>query len=176
MRNFPPQGIPFAAPPVGKLRWEAPEPIPRRKDNTCWAGTLKTKTAPPMCTQKSLARNVVSGQEDCLYLNVMTPTLNTSAGRNVMVFFHGGYLQWGMASWPGYSPDVKLAQELGYVQVSVQYRLAGFGYLVFDALPGTGNYGILDQIAALQWVQRNIAQFGGDPNKACQSRMSTQRL
>lgn len=73
MRNFPPQGIPFAAPPVGKLRWEAPEPIPRRKDNTCWAGTLKTKTAPPVCTQKSLARNVVSGMTKAWFRCIISP-------------------------------------------------------------------------------------------------------
>ncbi|ELT95095.1 hypothetical protein CAPTEDRAFT_27602, partial [Capitella teleta] len=106
-----------------------------------------------------------TGSEDCLYLSVITPTLDVRNPRPVMVWIHGGYLQWGNASIHSYSPNDKLTRDSNVVHVSIQYRVAAFGFLVLDVLPGNGNYGILDQVEALRWVRQNIANFGGNPEK-----------
>jgi para-nitrobenzyl esterase len=150
------KGIPFAAPPVGDLRWKAPQPV------APWTG-VKDATA----FGKSPMGNT-NGSEDCLYLNVWTPAKSAAEKLPVMVWIYGGGFINGTTSDRTYD-GAKLARK-GVVLVSVNYRLGVFGYLAHPELSkesgkGSGCYGIMDQIAGLQWVRDNIAQFGGDPNK-----------
>ncbi len=154
--------IPFAAPPVGDLRWKAPQPAKP------WTGVLKAmKTAkwPPQ-PEKSYV-NYDMMDEDCLYLSVVTPAKKVSEALPVMVFIHGGGFRtehYGGELWQS------LARR-GVVTVSVAYRAGALGYLAHADLAKenpeghSGNYGMLDLIFALQWVQRNIQNFGGDPAK-----------
>ena len=151
------KGIPFAAPPVANLRWKDPQPA---KD---WAGVLEaTKySAIPMQRQSNDPQS-----EDCLYLNVWTPAKSASERIPVMVWIYGGGFTYGSASTRIYEAT-RLAEN-GVVVVSFNYRLnvlAGFAHplLSKESGHGSGNYGMLDQIAALKWVQRNIKSFGGDP-------------
>lgn len=155
------KGIPFAAPPVGDLRWKAPQPPAK------WEGVREaTKFAPaPM-----QGGNPPSGKsEDCLYLNVWTPAKSASDKIPVMVYIYGGGFSGGNTSDPWVSGE-KLARK-GVVLVNVAYRVNQFGFMALDGLSAenpshvSGNYGLLDQIAALQWVKKNIAAFGGDPDK-----------
>lgn len=155
------KGIPFAAPPVGDLRWKAPQPAAK------WEGVKQaTKFAPaPM-----QGGNPPSGKsEDCLYLNVWTPAKSAKEKIPVMVYIYGGGFSGGYTSDPWISGE-KLAKK-GVVLVTVAYRVNQFGFLANSELSTenpnhvSGNYGILDQIAGLQWIQKNIAAFGGDPNK-----------
>jgi para-nitrobenzyl esterase len=158
------RGIPFAAPPIGPLRWAAPELA------ACWKGVRATQVFGPPCPQ--LDNGTVIGSEDCLTLNVWKPT-KRAAPRPVMVFVHGGGNVQGSASnvVAGVTlyDGANLARTGDVVVVTVQYRVGALGYLADPALAqGTtaaGNYGLLDQIAALQWVQRNAAAFGGDPKR-----------
>ncbi|KAM6950519.1 para-nitrobenzyl esterase [Lycodopsis pacificus] len=161
------KGIPYAAPPVGDLRWAPPaDPVcrPRVTD----AGRFRS-----MCTQvRPLAiEGKVMGQEDCLFLNVWTPTLQPDAKLPVVVWIHGGFLHMLSGGERGYSPTEKLAADTEMVYVSFNYRLNAFGFLALEILREgspkntSGNYGFMDQIAALKWVQRNIHVFGGDPEK-----------
>ena len=150
--------IPYAAPPVGDLRWRAPTPV------ACpWAGTINGSMFPPMCPQTSGI-----GSEDCLYLNVIRPTNATAASRlPVLVYFHGGNLIGGSA--PSFIPSAAvIAAQLNAVVISVGYRLNTLGWLALDELAAesgfAGNYGLLDAIQALQWVRDNAATFGGDPS------------
>ncbi|SDI96327.1 para-nitrobenzyl esterase [Actinokineospora alba] len=145
-------GVPFAAPPVGELRWQPPRPVAR------WTGVREATQLSARCVQKTTA--VTS--EDCLYLNVHTPKGAARGGRfPVMVWFHGGSLVSGM----GGSYDPTAMVERGTVVVTVNYRLGALGFLAHPALAAAdgsaGNYGLMDQQAALRWVQRNIGQFGG---------------
>ncbi len=161
------KGIPFAAPPVGGLRW-AP---PRNPDS--WNGVRDARRFGNVAPQNSmmngaLAAMVVEGtqSEDCLYLNVWTPRCD-QARRPVMVWIHGGAFAIGSGSQPIYDGSV-LASRGDLVVVSVNYRLGPLGFLRLHDLTGgkihaTGNEGILDQIAALEWVRDNIEQFGGNP-------------
>jgi para-nitrobenzyl esterase len=154
-------GIPYAAPPVGDLRWRPPQ------DVQPWAQTLQATKFANWCPQQQ--RGVFaapSSTEDCLYLNVFTPdaTPSASAKRPVMVWFYGGGL------FSGESNDYdgsKLAKRGGVVVVSLNYRIGALGFFSHPAINGEGhpyaNYGIMDQQSALKWVQRNIAAFGGDP-------------
>ncbi len=165
-------GIPFAKPPVGNLRWKAPE----NPDN--WSITLITNAFKPACPQKDFKPDgtfTLKGNEDCLYLNIWTPQLGTSANKAVMVFIHGGGNQQGSASdssggMPMYFGK-NLSQRGDVVVVTIQYRLGPFGFLVHPGLEAenvnnqSGNYGVLDQILALQWVKNNIKNFGGDTTK-----------
>lgn len=141
------KGIPYAAPPVGGLRWKAPAPAPSR------TSTLSANTFGARCTD----------QEDCLYLNVYRSAANTDK-RPVLVWIHGGGLAAGSAS---FFDGSALASDNGFVVVTINYRLAGLGFLAHPALTAesgtSGNYGMLDQQAALKWVRSNISQFGGDP-------------
>ncbi|XP_052777949.1 para-nitrobenzyl esterase-like [Mya arenaria] len=113
------------------------------------------------------------GNEDCLYLNVWTPSLNSKAGLPVMFWVHGGYLLVGNGNQHdiGYAPTEQLARDHNVVYVSINYRLNAFGFMSLDMLRGgshtntSGNYGFMDMLEGLQWVQNNIRQFGGDPNK-----------
>jgi para-nitrobenzyl esterase len=155
------KGIPFAAPPVGDLRWKAPQPAAK------WEGVRQaTKFAPaPM-----QGGNPPSGKsEDCLYLNIWTPAKSATDKIPVMVYIYGGGFSGGNAS-EGWTSGEKLAQK-GVVEVNIAYRVNQFGFLAHPELSAespnhvSGNYGLLDQIAALQWVQKNIAAFGGDPSK-----------
>lgn len=163
------KGIPYAAPPVGKLRWRPPEPPP------CYQGVLEAKKYGPVCPQID-SKGAVIGAEDCLTLNLWTPVAERAvAPVPVMVFLHGGGNVQGSSSEtivPGKSIyDGRRLAERGRVVVTLNYRLGPLGFL---ALPGlsaesvrgvSGNYGILDQIAALQWVADNVAAFGGDPTR-----------
>uniref|UniRef100_A0A3B3UM94 Carboxylic ester hydrolase n=1 Tax=Poecilia latipinna TaxID=48699 RepID=A0A3B3UM94_9TELE len=161
------KGIPFAAPPVGERRWAPPS------DPPCKPGVTDATRFRSVCSQvqpMSSAGKVI-GQEDCLFVNVWTPTLRPDAALPVMVWIHGGSLQMFSGGEPGYSPTEKLAADTQLVYVSFNYRLNAFGFLALQVLREgsprntSGNYGFLDQIAALKWVQRNIRGFGGDPGR-----------
>ncbi len=171
------KGIPYAQPPVGNLRWQAPQP------GTHWAGTLQAKAYGPNCYQAapkegdSIANILfftpaAPMSEDCLYLNIWSAAPSSAApskerSRPVMVWIPGGGFRAGSAADPLYD-GTHLARH-GIVLVSVSYRVSRFGFLASPDLTAesaqrsSGNYGLLDQIAALRWVQRNIRAFGGDP-------------
>jgi para-nitrobenzyl esterase len=163
VREF--KGVPFAAPPVGKLRWQPPQPVIK------WTGVRSAKAFGPRAMQLPLygdmnfRSNGVS--EDCLYLNVWTPAKTAQDHRPVLVYFYGGGFNAGDGSEPRYDGESMARQ--GIVAVTVNYRLGVFGFFTHPALTqesphhASGNYGLLDQQAALRWVQQNIAAFGGDP-------------
>lgn len=154
-------GIPYAAPPVGALRWKAPQAP------AAWTGTRSAKTFGPHCPQRDTspmsAYGAAGGQEDCLYLNVFTPT--SPGPHPVLVWIHGGAFQYGQSN--GYLPARLTAQ--GVTVVTVNYRLGALGFLAHPALADeagrAGNYGVMDQTQALRWVKANIAAFGGDPDQ-----------
>jgi para-nitrobenzyl esterase len=154
------RGVPFAAPPVGDLRWRAPQPAAK------WEGVRPADKFAPQCVQ-SIPGIITS--EDCLYLNVWTPAKSSSARVPVLVWIYGGGFAVGGTSVPTYSGEV-LAKK-GVVLVSIAYRVGSLGFLAHPGLSAespqhvSGNYGLLDMIAALQWIKKNIAAFGGDPNK-----------
>lgn len=160
-------GIPFAKPPVGNLRWKAPQPA----DN--WKGVLQTKKFGPRPVQAVVYGDMNSRSaglsEDCLYLNVWTPAKHNIKGLPVLVYFYGGGFAAGDGSEPRYD-GASMAMK-GIVVVTVNYRLNIFGFFAHPELSkeapykASGNYGLLDQNAALKWVQRNIETFGGDPKK-----------
>lgn len=156
------KGIPFAAPPVGELRWHAPQPP------VSWAGTRDASQFGNACIQNPLPVEPVGAQsEDCLNVNVWTPAADANAKLPVMVWIHGGAYVIGANNQPAYN-GTSLAQN-GVVVVNMNYRLGAFGFFAHPALEransnGAVNFGLLDQIAALKWVQQNIAAFGGDPN------------
>ena len=151
-------GIPFAAPPVGDLRWRAPQPP------TPWQGVRQVSNQPPACMQRG--NRYMS--EDCLYLNVWTKAESPEANLPVMVWIHGGGWTSGANSIPIYNGEQFALNEV--VLISVNYRMNAFGWMAHPALSAespegvSGNYGILDHIAALEWVRDNVAGFGGDPN------------
>ena len=162
------KGIPFAAPPVGPLRWRAPQPA------SSWSGVRDASRFGPICPQAKLGLLArlkphvkLPESEDCLTLNVWTPNANPAAKLPVMVWIYGGYFRSGGSARPIYD-GAQLASH-GVIVVTLNYRLGWLGFLDLPALVAehpdepTGNFGLLDQIAALQWVQRNIASFGGDP-------------
>ncbi|MBS0470210.1 MAG: carboxylesterase family protein [Proteobacteria bacterium] len=159
-------GIPYAKPPVGALRWQAPEPAEG------WAGVRDAAHFGNIAPQVASAAGAVLGgtpgtrSEDCLYLNVQTPACD-GAKRAVMVWIHGGAFVTGAGSVGTYNGKY-IVPRGDIVLVTINYRLGAFGFLnLRDAtdrkLPGTGAEGLADQIAALRWVKENIAQFGGDP-------------
>ncbi|HEX7369664.1 MAG TPA: carboxylesterase family protein [Rhodanobacteraceae bacterium] len=160
------KGIPYAAPPVGALRWKPPQPV------VAWQGTRKADHFGPRCMQLPLFGDMVfrsdGMSEDCLYLNVWAPAGGTNKRLPVLVYFYGGGFMAGDGSELRYD-GASLAQH-GIVTVTVNYRLGVFGFLALPALAGespqhaTGNYGLLDQVAALRWVHRNITAFGGNPD------------
>jgi para-nitrobenzyl esterase len=163
------KGIPFAAPPVGELRWRPPQAAAK------WEGVRECKAFGPVCPQAPYAEGSIYYQkpqpqsEDCLYLNVWTAADKPDEKRPVMVWIHGGALTRGAGSLPIYD-GTNLAKQ-GVVLVTINYRLGPFGYLSHPLLSkesprgASGNYGVLDQIAALEWVKRNIAAFGGDSER-----------
>lgn len=169
------KGIPFAAPPVGDLRWRAPEPPASwqavRKADTFGSSCMQTITESmlPMhapWTEEFLTHNKVS--EDCLFLNVWTPKVRPNADLPVVVFIHGGGFNSGAGDIVLYD-GTNLATK-GLVVVTINYRLGVFGFLADPDLTAesehhaSGNYGLMDQVAALRWVNANITQFGGDPH------------
>lgn len=159
------RGIPFAAPPVGDLRWRAPQPVAK------WQGARPADKFAPQCVQ-----NLGNGpdkppamSEDCLYLNVWTPAKSAHDHVPVLVWIYGGGFNGGATWIPTYSGEV-LARK-GVVLVSIAYRVGPLGFLAHPELSAesphhaSGNYGLLDMVAALQWIKDNIAAFGGDPGK-----------
>jgi para-nitrobenzyl esterase len=160
-------GIPFAAPPVGNLRWKPPQPVER------WQGIRSASKFSSACPQQPSSWwhemagvDQLETSEDCLYLNVWTTNLSAERKQPVMVWIHGGGNVEGSSHVPLIEPAIA---RKGVIVVSLEYRLGVLGYLAHPALTAesahnsSGNYGLLDQIAALQWVQRNIGSFGGDP-------------
>jgi para-nitrobenzyl esterase len=165
------KGIPYAVPPVGELRWRPPQP-PLEWDGVRPAGAfgpICPQLGPPPGSfyQQEFYLHEEPQSEDCLYLNVWTAARDESERRPVMVWFHGGALVEGSGSLPSFHGEA-LARK-GVVLVTVNYRLGVFGYFAHPALSAeseqhvSGNYGLLDQIAALRWVRDNITAFGGDP-------------
>ena len=158
-------GIPYAAPPVGNLRWKPPQPVKH------WNGVKACVKVGPECPQVKLipTKNAPPQSEDCLYLNVWTPAKAASRRLPVMFWIHGGAYQLGAGGLPLYDGE-KLASR-GVVVVTINYRLGPFGFLAHPLLTkespnhSSGNYGVLDQIAALKWVKRNATAFGGDPSR-----------
>jgi len=154
------KGIPFAAPPVGALRWRAPQPAAR------WDGVRKADQFGPRCMQGG-GPGGQSMSEDCLSLNVWTGARSSSERRPVMVWSYGGAFAGGAGSLPGYDGE-NLAKK-GVVVVTYNYRLGPFGWFSHPELSkesghnASGNQGLMDAIAVLKWVQKNIAAFGGDP-------------
>ncbi len=154
------KGIPFAAPPVGPLRWKAPQPVAR------WEGVRKADQFSSRCMQAQQA-GAQPVSEDCLYLNVWTGAASSSERRPVMVWTYGGGFTGGAGSEPRYDGE-ELARK-GAIIVTLNYRLGPFGFLAHPELSkesghnASGNYGMMDFIATLKWVQKNIAAFGGDP-------------
>jgi para-nitrobenzyl esterase len=158
------KGIPFAAPPVGNLRWQAPRPV------VPWTGVRKATGFGARCMQGRIFSDMVfrdEMSEDCLYLNVWTPAVSAKERLPVMVWIYGGGFQAGSASEP--RQDGENLAKKGVVVVSFNYRLGVFGFLSHPDLTkeagASGNYGLLDQVAALQWVKKNVAAFGGDPRQ-----------
>jgi len=159
------KGIPFAAPPVGDLRWKSPESV------IPWEGERKADAFAPGPMQDTGLITKLGGtpniSEDCLYLNVWTGAKKVNEKRPVMVWIYGGAFVGGMTSFPAFD-GANLAKK-GVVLVSVAYRVGPMGFLAHPELSaesgyGSGTYGIQDQIAGLKWVQNNIAKFGGDPS------------
>jgi para-nitrobenzyl esterase len=156
-------GIPFAAPPIGRLRWKPPRPV------AAWKGIRKSDHFGPRCMQRGVFPVRSDGMsEDGLYLSVWAPAGSEGKKLPVLVYFHGGGAD-GDGSEPRYD-GASLARR-GIVTVTVNYRVNVFGFLALPALAkesphhAAGNYGLLDQVAALRWVHRNIASFGGNPEE-----------
>lgn len=165
IRSF--KGVPFAQPPIGDLRWKEPQPVKN------WEGVRKADKFGPRAMQRALFGDMgfrSNGvNEDCLYLNIWTPARSGNERLPVMVYFYGGGLMAGDGSEPRY--DGESMSRNGIVAITVNYRLTVFGFFAHPELTkesphhSSGNYGLLDQKAALQWVQQNVAAFGGDPKK-----------
>lgn len=165
IRTF--KGVAFAQPPVGELRWKEPQPVKN------WEGVRKAEQFGPRAMQRAIfgdmnfRSNGVS--EDCLYLNVWTPAKSANDHLPVLVYFYGGGFVAGDGSEPRY--DGESMARKGIVAITVNYRLSVFGFFAHPELTkesphhASGNYGLLDQSAALRWVQQNIVAFGGDPAK-----------
>jgi len=160
------KGVPYAAAPVGALRWRPPHPaIP-------WSGVRKADAFAPACMQTGVSmpgETPPTISEDCLYLNIWSPAKSAADHLPVMVWIHGGGWSNGSAAMPLYWGD-RLARK-GIIVVTIAYRLGPFGFLAYPELTAesplhaSGNYGLMDQIAALEWIQRNIGAFGGDPQR-----------
>ena len=161
------KGIPYATPPVGNLRWKAPQPVQG------WEGVRKATEFGPKPMQAPIFGDMgfraKSMNEDCLYLNVWAPTRKGNGLLPVLVYFYGGGFVAGDGSEPRYDGESMATK--GIVTLTVNYRLGAFGFLAHPELSaevaykGSGNYGLLDQAAALKWVQQNIQAFGGDPKR-----------
>src|SRR5215470_12342731 len=165
VRSF--KGIPFAEPPIGDLRWKPPQPVKN------WQDARKADKFGPRCMQRPIFGDMgfrSNGMsEDCLYLNVWTPAKSPRERLPVLVYFYGGGFVAGDGSEARYQGE-SMARK-GIVALTVNYRLGVFGFFAHPELTkesphhASGNYGLLDQAAALVWVQQNIAAFGGDPKR-----------
>jgi para-nitrobenzyl esterase len=163
------KGIPYAAPPVGERRWKAPQ------SPAAWTGVREAKEFSAVCVQTPYPEGSLFYQplgavgEDCLYLNVWTAASSAKERRPVMVWIHGGGYTRGTGATPTYNGE-NLAKK-GVIVVTINYRLGIFGFFAHPELTkesdvhSSGNYGLLDMVSALQWVQKNIAAFGGDPKR-----------
>ena len=161
------KGVPFAAPPVGNLRWKAPQPVQK------WQGVRQAKEYGPNPMQENIFGDMNFGtkkmSEDCLYLNIWTPAKKMNEKLPVLIYFNGGGLMCGSGSEPRYAGDAMARK--GIISVTANYRERIFGFFSHPQLSketsykGSGNYGFLDQVAAIKWVKDNIAAFGGDPNR-----------
>lgn len=163
------EGIPYAAPPVGGLRWRAPEPV------VAWGGVRKAEQYSPTCMQPERPHDSVyypgfePVSEDCLYANVWAPAVASRNALPVMVYIHGGGFRVVSGSEKFFDGEALARQ--GVIVVTFNYRLGVFGFFAHPDLTqesdrhASGNYGLADQIAALRWVQKNIAAFGGDPQR-----------
>ena len=157
-------GVPFAAPPIAGLRWRPPQPA------APWSGTLSATVLPPSCPLVfPLGGTTTQGNEDCLKMNIWTPDPMPASPAPVIVWIHAGAF---VAASANQAPQNgrRMAERTGAIVVAPNYRLGPFGFLAHPALtaedpshPSSGNYGLLDQRAALAWVRDNIAAFGGDP-------------
>jgi len=165
VRTF--KGVPFAAPPVGQLRWQPPQPVKN------WSGKRKADQFGPRCMQRPIFSDMVFRSngvgEDCLYLNVWTTAKSSKDKLPVLVYFYGGGFAAGDGSEPRYE-GASMARK-GIVAITVNYRLSVFGFFAHPELTkesphhASGNYGLMDQSAALRWVKQNITAFGGDPKR-----------
>jgi para-nitrobenzyl esterase len=160
-RGFAFRGIPYAAPPTGHLRWRPPHPT------AAWQGVRDATYFRPSCPQSATGNPFYPPgrqSENCLYLNVATPTLHQGANRPVLVWIHGG----GLTQDAARNYDGSMLARRGVVVVTINYRLGALGFLAHPALAArdgsAGNYGMMDQQAALRWVRQNIEQFGGNPH------------
>ena len=157
------KGIPFAAPPLGDLRWRPPQPAAH------WEGVRKADQFGPVCMQQSRPGSTPAPSEDCLYVNVWTGAKAATERRPVIVWTYGGGFTGGSGSEPRYDGEA-LARK-GVVFVTYNYRLGAFGFFAHPELTkesghnASGNYAMMDMAAVLHWVQRNIAAFGGDPTR-----------
>jgi len=164
VRTF--KGIPYAAPPIGPLRWKAPQPV------SSWSGVRKAIDYGPRCMQGQIFDDMIfrdtGPSEDCLYLNLWMPANPPHAKLPVMVWIYGGGFVAGSTSEP--RQDAGNLSKKGVIVISMNYRLGLFGFFAHPELTkesgheSSGNYGLLDQVAALEWVKKNIAAFGGDPD------------
>jgi para-nitrobenzyl esterase len=158
---------PFAAPPVGDLRWKAPQPVQK------WDGIRKATEFGPNPMQENVFGDMNFGtskmSEDCLYLNIWTPSKTMDEKLPVFIYFNGGGLMAGSGSEPRYA-GMAMARK-GIVAITANYREGIFGFFAHPQLSkettykGSGNYGFMDQAAAIKWVKENIAAFGGDPDR-----------
>ena len=161
------KGVPFAAPPVGNLRWKAPQPA------KYWDGVRKAKEYGPNPMQEPLFGDMNFGtkvnSEDCLYLNIWTPAKTMKEHLPVLIYFNGGGLMAGSGSEARYAGDAMARK--GIISITANYREGIFGFFAHPQLSkettykGSGNYGFMDQVAAIKWVKDNIEAFGGDPNR-----------
>ena len=159
------KGVPFAAPPVGDLRWKAPQPAIK------WDGVRAADKFGSACLQTDVFGDIyfrdAQPSEDCLNLDIWIPAKAASSKLPVLVWFYGGGFVAGSASEPRY--DGETLAKKGIIVVNPNYRLGSFGFFAHPELTkespnhASGNYGLLDQVAALEWVVKNIAAFGGDP-------------
>ncbi|GIZ00516.1 neurotactin, partial [Caerostris extrusa] len=164
------KGIPYALPPVGELRWKPP--MQASSFNECWTGTYEAYNSSAICYQKPIPGQNLEMSEDCLYLDIVTPSLSPPVLRPVVFYIPGDHpLKGYTADDVNWRPTASIADSRDVTFVTLNYRTNALGFLVLDLLtnrmrpPTSGNYGIMDMLAALQWVQRNIRSFGGDPQK-----------
>jgi para-nitrobenzyl esterase len=161
------KGLPFATPPLGNLRWREPQPVNH------WKGVLAANRFPSQCSQLGPPLSTMPEEptsEDCLYLNLWTPAKHSNRKLPVMVFFYGGEFLRGSASTPLYASG-GLPKATGIILVTLNYRVGALGFLAHPELSAesphrvSGNYALLDAIAGLKWIQRNVSAFGGDPHR-----------
>lgn len=164
------KGIPYALPPIGELRWKPP--MQASSFNDCWTGTYEAFNSSAICFQKPISGYNLEMSEDCLYLDIITPSLSPPVLRPVVVYIPVDHpLQGHSSADIRWRPTTAIADAKDVTFVTINYRTNVFGFMALDILsermrpPTSGNYGIMDMIAALKWVQRNIRSFGGDPEK-----------